>query len=113
MTGLGLSELRIYLFFVFYFLLLDNTYAVELNKSSTGLGFSVLGGSDAHPDPVHCLVRVKKIFPYGPAHDSGLEVGDVILQVDNVKLRGLTNKVTTVVLFRQMPTKHKQNTLSV
>ncbi|XP_013396442.1 tyrosine-protein phosphatase non-receptor type 13 [Lingula anatina] len=82
----------------------ENTYEVPLIKGSSGLGFSVLGGRGAHPtDPVRCIVRVRKVFPLGPAAASGrLEVGDVILEVNGTKVRGLTHG-ETVTLLRTAP----------
>ncbi|XP_050390913.1 tyrosine-protein phosphatase non-receptor type 13 isoform X2 [Patella vulgata] len=77
----------------FYFYVTeDNTYEVDLVKGTNGLGFSIQGGVDVHPtDPAQCVPRVKKVFMLGPAAESQvIRAGDVILQVQDTQLRGLT-----------------------
>lgn len=50
------------------------------------------------PDPRLSLVRVKKIFPLGAAAKSGkLQVGDIILRVNNKSVEGLSHSVSTLV----------------
>jgi len=67
---------------------------VQLHKWSSGLGFSVLGGTDVHPDPLRQVVRIKRIFPTGPAaHQGELREGDVILEVNDTMTRGLRHQV--------------------
>lgn len=70
---------------------------MTLTKGSSGLGFSVLGGKDpSSPDPRLSLVRVKKIFPLGAAAQSKkLQLGDVILRVNDKSVEGLSHAVST------------------
>lgn len=43
------------------------------------------------------LIRVKKVFPMGPAYESGeLRPYDIILEANGVALSGLTNHVIAV-----------------
>ncbi|KAJ8286648.1 hypothetical protein GJAV_G00041540 [Gymnothorax javanicus] len=70
----------------------DNVFEVDLLKNSSGLGFSF---SREEPPPTErpgaSLVRVKKLFPGQPAAETGLiNVGDVILQVNQTSLKGLS-----------------------
>lgn len=67
----------------------DNTYELSLHKEPSGLGFSV------HTDPSYSVTRIKRIFPQGPAAHSGgqLQEGDVILQVNGQKVKGLSHEV--------------------
>lgn len=76
---------------------LGNCVEVELTKGKSGLGFSVLGGKDpASDDPRLSLIRVKKIFPHSTADKSGqLQVGDIILRVNDRSVEGLTHSVST------------------
>lgn len=73
----------------------DNTYEVDLKKGSSGLGFSVQGGSDINKtDPYGDVVRIKKLFPLGPALASGqIQAGDVVLEVNGKPVKGLTQAV--------------------
>ena len=72
----------------------DNTFAHSMVKGSSGLGFSVLGGRDAHPDPDKCVVRINRVFPTGPAAQSGmLDEGDVLLEMNSHKLKDLSISV--------------------
>ncbi|XP_013861930.1 tyrosine-protein phosphatase non-receptor type 13 isoform X2 [Austrofundulus limnaeus] len=70
----------------------DNVFEVSLVKNTSGLGFSF--SRDEHvPDEPHgsSIVRVKKLFPGQPAAESGrIKVGDVILQVNQTHLKGLS-----------------------
>lgn len=73
----------------------DNVEHVGLSKGSSGLGFSVIGGAGAYPRPLQCVPRVRKVFSIGPATDSGkVNVGDVILEVNGVKLKGKSHNVS-------------------
>ncbi|XP_067950888.1 tyrosine-protein phosphatase non-receptor type 13-like [Watersipora subatra] len=72
---------------------------VELTKGKTGLGFSVCGGRSTSTDSSASLMRVKKIFPRGSAALSGqLNVGDIILRVNDKSVEGLSHNETVQVL---------------
>ena len=76
-------------------LFLDNTYEVNLVKGTSGLGFSICGGKDASPEPARQAVRLKKVFPHGPAAlNTDMQVGDVILEVNGRKLKDLSHNVS-------------------
>lgn len=74
--------------------MLENTYSVNLTKKQSGLGFSI------HTDPSYSVTRIKRIFPHGPAAHSGgqLREGDVILQVNDQKVKGLSHEEVMVIL---------------
>ncbi|XP_056146193.1 tyrosine-protein phosphatase non-receptor type 13 isoform X1 [Lampris incognitus] len=70
----------------------DNVFSVSLLKNSSGLGFS-FSREENIPDepPGSSMVRVKKLFPGQPAAESGcINVGDVILRVNQTSLKGLS-----------------------
>uniref|UniRef100_A0A6Q2Z351 Protein tyrosine phosphatase non-receptor type 13 n=1 Tax=Esox lucius TaxID=8010 RepID=A0A6Q2Z351_ESOLU len=76
----------------------DNVFEVPLLKNTSGLGFS-FSREETHPDqsahhgPItsSSIVRVKKLFPGQPAAESGrINVGDVILHVNQTPLKGLS-----------------------
>ncbi|XP_041086993.1 tyrosine-protein phosphatase non-receptor type 13-like isoform X4 [Polyodon spathula] len=70
----------------------DNVFEVKLLKNTSGLGFSFCREENLPQEPVNpSVVRVKKLFPGQPAAESGrIEVGDVILRVNNTTLKGLS-----------------------
>ncbi|KAK3091931.1 hypothetical protein FSP39_023798 [Pinctada imbricata] len=74
----------------------ENTYSVDIRKGSSGLGFSVYGGVDVDTDePTQGIVRIKQVFPIGPAASSGqIERDDVILEVNGKPVKGLTHAET-------------------
>lgn len=83
----------------------DNVFEVSLVKNTSGLGFSF--SRDEHvPDEPHgsSMVRVKKLFPGQPAAESGrIKVGDVILQVNQTHLKGLSQHVCySCCFFRKL-----------
>ncbi|XP_048419336.2 tyrosine-protein phosphatase non-receptor type 13 isoform X2 [Stegostoma tigrinum] len=68
-----------------------NTFEVTMKKNSAGLGFSFLQMFPADNDPAGSLVRIKKLFPGQPAEETGqIEIGDVILAVNQTHLKGLS-----------------------
>uniref|UniRef100_A0AAQ5ZQ55 Protein tyrosine phosphatase non-receptor type 13 n=1 Tax=Amphiprion ocellaris TaxID=80972 RepID=A0AAQ5ZQ55_AMPOC len=74
------------------FLTKDNVFEVCLLKNTSGLGFS-FSREENVPDepPGSSMVRVKKLFPGQPAAESGrINVGDVILRVNQTPLKGLS-----------------------
>ncbi|XP_044189136.1 tyrosine-protein phosphatase non-receptor type 13 isoform X5 [Thunnus albacares] len=74
------------------FLTQDNVFEVCLLKNTSGLGFS-FSREENIPDepPGSSMVRVKKLFPGQPAAESGrINVGDVILRVNQTPLKGLS-----------------------
>uniref|UniRef100_A0A8C4SMY3 Tyrosine-protein phosphatase non-receptor type 20 n=2 Tax=Erpetoichthys calabaricus TaxID=27687 RepID=A0A8C4SMY3_ERPCA len=94
----------------------DNVFEVKLLKNSSGLGFSFCREEILPPNPTaNSLVRVKKLFPGQPAAESSqIEVGDVILRVNNTSLKGLsqhevisalrgTSQEVTLLLCRPEP----------
>ncbi|XP_059398769.1 tyrosine-protein phosphatase non-receptor type 13-like isoform X2 [Carassius carassius] len=70
----------------------DNTFNVGLLKNTSGLGFSFSREENVPGEPVgSSMVRVKKLFPGQPAAESGcIEVGDVIVRVNQTSLKGLS-----------------------
>uniref|UniRef100_A0A672Q025 Tyrosine-protein phosphatase non-receptor type 13 n=1 Tax=Sinocyclocheilus grahami TaxID=75366 RepID=A0A672Q025_SINGR len=70
----------------------ENTFEVGLLKNTSGLGFSFSREENVPGEPVgSSMVRVKKLFPGQPAAESGrIEVGDVILRVNQTSLKGLS-----------------------
>ncbi|XP_055720551.1 tyrosine-protein phosphatase non-receptor type 13 isoform X5 [Salvelinus fontinalis] len=76
----------------------NNVFEVPLLKNSSGLGFS-FSREETLPDQStgngpgnsSSMVRVKKLFPGQPAAESGrINVGDVILRVNQTPLKGLS-----------------------
>uniref|UniRef100_A0A8C9YWP3 Tyrosine-protein phosphatase non-receptor type 20 n=1 Tax=Sander lucioperca TaxID=283035 RepID=A0A8C9YWP3_SANLU len=70
----------------------DNMFEVCLLKNTSGLGFS-FSREENIPDepPSSSMVRVKKLFPGQPAAESArINVGDVILRVNQTSLKGLS-----------------------
>ncbi|XP_066566845.1 tyrosine-protein phosphatase non-receptor type 13 isoform X2 [Amia ocellicauda] len=70
----------------------DNIFEVKLLKNTSGLGFSFSREENLPNEPTGAsMVRVKKLFPAQPAAESGqIEVGDVILRVNQTPLKGLS-----------------------
>ncbi|XP_067340068.1 tyrosine-protein phosphatase non-receptor type 13 isoform X3 [Channa argus] len=70
----------------------DNVFEVCLLKNSSGLGFSFSREENISNEPSgSSMVRVKKLFPGQPAAESGhINVGDVILRVNQTPLKGLS-----------------------
>lgn len=78
----------------------DNVFDVRLLKNTSGLGFS-FSREENIPDEPHgsSMVRVKKLFPGQPAAESGrINVGDVIMRVNQTSLKGLSQHVSRVSL---------------
>uniref|UniRef100_A0A6I8NGC7 FERM and PDZ domain containing 2 n=1 Tax=Ornithorhynchus anatinus TaxID=9258 RepID=A0A6I8NGC7_ORNAN len=70
---------------------LANTYSVELIKEEGTFGISVTGGINTSVK--HGGIFVKSIIPGGPAAKDGqIRIGDRLLEVDGVSLRGVTHK---------------------
>lgn len=67
-------------------------FPVTLLKNTSGLGFSFSREENVPGEPPgSSMVRVKKLFPGQPAAESGrIRVGDVILQVNQTALKGLS-----------------------
>ncbi|KAM9134313.1 FERM and PDZ domain-containing protein 2 [Pangshura tecta] len=70
----------------------DNTFEVKLMKNSGGLGFSFLQMErEACEHLGGEIVRIKRLFPGQPAEENGeIEVGDVILAVNEKPIQGLS-----------------------
>ncbi|MBN3311884.1 PTN13 phosphatase, partial [Atractosteus spatula] len=94
----------------------DNVFEVKLLKNTSGLGFSFSREENLPIEPAGAsVVRVKKLFPGQPAAESGkIEVGDVILHVNQTSLKGLsqhevisalrgTGQEVTLLLCRPQP----------
>uniref|UniRef100_W5KW42 Tyrosine-protein phosphatase non-receptor type 13 n=1 Tax=Astyanax mexicanus TaxID=7994 RepID=W5KW42_ASTMX len=77
---------------VFVSFFTDNVFDVSLLKNTSGLGFSFSREENVPDEPLGTsMVRVKKLFPGQPAAESGcIQVGDVILRVNQTSLRGLS-----------------------
>ncbi|XP_057674167.1 tyrosine-protein phosphatase non-receptor type 13 isoform X2 [Corythoichthys intestinalis] len=74
------------------FLTPDNVFDVRLVKNASGLGFSFSREEYITDEaPGSSMVRVKKLFPGQPAAESGrINVGDVIMRVNQTHLKGLS-----------------------
>ncbi|XP_074474220.1 tyrosine-protein phosphatase non-receptor type 13 isoform X2 [Sebastes fasciatus] len=74
------------------FITQDNVFEVCLLKNTSGLGFSFSREENIPDEPAgSSLVRVKKLFPGQPAAESGrINVGDVIMRVNQTPLKGLS-----------------------
>ncbi|XP_069026225.1 tyrosine-protein phosphatase non-receptor type 13 isoform X2 [Embiotoca jacksoni] len=70
----------------------DNVFEVCLLKNTSGLGFSFSREEHIPDEPAgSSMVRVKKLFPGQPAAESGrINVGDVIMRVNQTPLKGLS-----------------------
>ncbi|XP_042364711.1 tyrosine-protein phosphatase non-receptor type 13 isoform X3 [Plectropomus leopardus] len=70
----------------------DNVFEVCLLKNTSGLGFSFSREENIPEEPPgSSMVRVKKLFPGQPAAESGrINVGDVIMRVNQTPLKGLS-----------------------
>lgn len=77
-------------------------FEVGLLKNSSGLGFSFSREENVPGEPAPTsMVRVKKLFPGQPAAESDkIEVGDVILRVNQTSLKGLSQHVRLLVCNR-------------
>uniref|UniRef100_A0A3Q2Y692 Protein scribble homolog n=1 Tax=Hippocampus comes TaxID=109280 RepID=A0A3Q2Y692_HIPCM len=77
---------------------LEDEYPIEevtLVKSGGPLGLSIVGGSDhaSHPFGINEPgVFISKVIPHGLACESGLRVGDRILEVNAIDLRHATHQ---------------------
>ncbi|XP_044031849.1 protein scribble homolog isoform X20 [Siniperca chuatsi] len=77
---------------------MEDEYPIEevtLMKSGGPLGLSIVGGSDhaSHPFGVNEPgVFISKVIPHGLACQSGLRVGDRILEVNTIDLRHATHQ---------------------
>ncbi|XP_043960482.1 protein scribble homolog isoform X12 [Gambusia affinis] len=77
---------------------LEDEYPIEevtLMKSGGPLGLSIVGGSDhaSHPFGINEPgVFISKVIPHGLACQSGLRVGDRILEVNSIDLRHATHQ---------------------
>ncbi|XP_035040325.2 tyrosine-protein phosphatase non-receptor type 13 isoform X2 [Hippoglossus stenolepis] len=75
------------------FITKDNVFEVLLLKNTSGLGFSFSREENIpdEPPPGSSMVRVKKLFPGQPAAESGrINVGDIIMRVNQTPLKGLS-----------------------
>uniref|UniRef100_A0A8C4QZZ4 PDZ domain-containing protein n=1 Tax=Eptatretus burgeri TaxID=7764 RepID=A0A8C4QZZ4_EPTBU len=73
---------------------------IEICKGRTGLGLSVVGGSDT---PLGAIV-IHEVYEEGAAaKDSRLWPGDQILKVNGLDLRGATHEEATIALRRSPP----------
>lgn len=79
----------------------DNVFEVRLLKNTSGLGFSFSREENIPGESLgSSMVRVKKLFPGQPAAESGrIRVGDVIMRVNQTKLKGLSQHVSTSAQF--------------
>lgn len=77
------------------FVLTENVFEVCLLKNTSGLGFSFSREENIPNEPLgSSMVRVKKLFPGQPAAESGrINVGDVIMRVNQTALKGLSQHV--------------------
>lgn len=75
-------------------------FEVRLLKNTSGLGFSFSREENIPDEPIgSSMVRVKKLFPGQPAAESGrINVGDVIMRVNQTALKGLSQHVSEIHL---------------
>lgn len=87
--------------FLSFFAHTDNVFKVCLLKNTSGLGFSFSREENIPDEPSgSSMVRVKKLFPGQPAAESGrINVGDVILRVNQTPLKGLSQHVRDTTAF--------------
>ena len=79
---------------ILVFQLTDNTFEVNLRRGPTGFGFSVQDGQSSTDPEMNGVVRIKKVFPLGPAAEGGqLKAGDVLLEVNEQPVGGRTAMV--------------------
>ncbi|XP_078275861.1 membrane-associated guanylate kinase, WW and PDZ domain-containing protein 2a isoform X1 [Rhinoraja longicauda] len=70
----------------------------SLKKSSMGFGFTIIGGDE--PDE---FLQVKSVIPEGPAAvDSKMEMGDVIVYINDICVLGHTH-AEVVKIFQSVP----------
>ncbi|XP_077470416.1 tyrosine-protein phosphatase non-receptor type 13 [Stigmatopora argus] len=73
------------------FVTYENTHEVILKKSLSGLGFSFNISHYNSGQDRGSVVRIKRLFPGQPAHESGLlREGDIILSVNKEPVKGLS-----------------------
>lgn len=72
----------------------DCTFIVQITKGARGLGLSISGGVDSNT-AFPGLIRIKRLFPHQAAWATGMQPGDIILEVNGQPLSGLTNYVCT------------------
>ena len=72
----------------------ENQREVTIQKESSGLGLSMIGGRDTSPNPLHCLPRIGTLYPAGAAASTGkLQEGDVVLRVNGDDVTQCTHEV--------------------
>uniref|UniRef100_A0A4W6DW69 Protein scribble homolog n=1 Tax=Lates calcarifer TaxID=8187 RepID=A0A4W6DW69_LATCA len=76
---------------------MEDEYPIEVRPRESGgpLGLSIVGGSDhaSHPFGINEPgVFISKVIPHGLACQSGLRVGDRILEVNSIDLRHATHQ---------------------
>uniref|UniRef100_A0AAY4CET5 Membrane-associated guanylate kinase, WW and PDZ domain-containing protein 1 n=1 Tax=Denticeps clupeoides TaxID=299321 RepID=A0AAY4CET5_9TELE len=72
--------------------------STTLQKSNMGFGFTIIGGDE--PDE---FLQVKSVIPDGPAaQDSKMDVGDVLVYINDVCVLGTTH-ADVVKLFQSVP----------
>ncbi|XP_069124056.1 tyrosine-protein phosphatase non-receptor type 13-like isoform X2 [Argopecten irradians] len=79
----------------------EEQFTVDLERGSSGLGFSVQNARDLYPTPNTSdnYLCIKKVFPIGPAAESGrIQTGDVILEVNERSVKGLSLPATLATL---------------
>lgn len=72
----------------------DCCFTVDVFRGSSGFGLSLDGGIDT-TTAFRGLIRIKRLFPYQPAWETGMiRTGDILLRANNERLTGLTNEVS-------------------
>lgn len=72
----------------------ENIFKVKLLKGSSGLGFNFIECNEDVPEYCRNAVKIKKLFPGQPAAEcEKIKVGDIILKVNDVPLKGLSKQV--------------------
>lgn len=100
----------------------SRVFTVELRKSSRGLGIGILkAGSNSDGPKDSSFVRIHELYPQQPAQLSGrLQVGDVILKVNGVRLFGksplqaleilrATSGLVTLTIYRPLVDENATN----
>ncbi|XP_032880228.1 tyrosine-protein phosphatase non-receptor type 13 isoform X3 [Amblyraja radiata] len=82
----------------------ENIFKVKLLKGSSGLGFNFIECNEDVPEYCRNAVKIKKLFPGQPAAEcEKIKVGDIILKVNDVPLKGLSKQEIVSALRRTSP----------
>jgi len=76
-----------------------DTFRIYLEKTDSGLGFSITGGIDSPVDTGDIHIYISKIIPGGAAEQQGqLRPGDAVLAINNIDCRTVTHGTCVDIL---------------